>query len=546
MKKINNRGQRLPLFLILIIILWSCNNKNSYITVDKVIITDSIYIDKQTHYNFAVKLDFLNQNDTSFEFILWRNGYYCDSVITVYDIKNNKVAYTIPLPFINLREVYNPIFFKAFSLDSIFVMFDGNHVGYDSSMILINKKGEIKKVYNIDHYYIRTSKNPNPKTILFPSIYAKDVYENNKVCFSFSRHTINNDTLLPVVGYYDIKNEKLVVCKNLNLKKDNYYCTFIDSNIICISPSKSTNIYLWNISNNSIVQKEIKSKLVDSLLLAKNIPFYDKENESLIYLEVNSVNSNYLTRMVILPKNVFDKNIAIQVIFDKNFNYLGEILINDKNHNYLLKNPISKNITPWNEYYFIVSESNDKLKLAKIKYILKNWNIVNTKKKLNTCLLNYINEKNKEAVCFIGNHKNLPPNDKNKFFDYTRNKLSIKDSTFSLIIIRTDGCYHCNEYLYDFIFKNKFIFEMNYKAYVLLYDAYKNNHNLIVKNFKSLNCKNILFENILYPQVHPFSNNNPRLVLVKNNKIVSDTIYMPDNLDLLIKRLLRFYNFETE
>ena len=339
----------------------------------------------------------------------------------------------------------------------------------------------------------------------------------------------------------------MVVCKNLNLKKDNYYCSFIDTNIICISPSKSSIVYIWNISNNKIFKKDFKSKLVDSSLLSKNIPFYNKEYESLIYLEVNKhLRTNYLVRFIVLPKNVFEKYTLIQVIYDKNYNYIGEVLINDKNYNCILKNSISKNIKPWNEYYVIPSENNDKLKLVKIKYILKNWDIVEAKKKLNTSLLNYIKQKNNEAVCFIGNHKNLPPYDKNKIFDYIRNKLSINDSTFSLLIIRTDGCYHCNEYLYDFILKNKFIFEMHYHAYVLLYDGYKDNNNLTIKNFKSLNCKNILFENVIYPQIHPFSENNPRLVLVKNNKIVSDTIYMPDNLDLLIERLLNFYNFETE
>ena len=546
MIKINNEGHRLSLFLILILFLWSCNNK-TYVTVDKTIFTDSLYINKNTNYTSSVCYDFLIENDTAFELILWRNSYYCDSVITVYDIKNNKVAYTIPLPFNNILQVFSPIFFKAYSLDSIFVIFDGNHIGYDSSMVLINRKGKIKKVFNVNNEYIRTTNNSNPKTILFPKIYAREVYENNKVCFSLRRYTTYNDSLLPVVGYYDIKNEKMVVCKNLNLKEDNYYCSFIDTNIICISPSKSSIVYIWNISNNKIFKKDFKSKLVDNSLLTKNIPFYNKEYESLIYLEVNKhLRTNYLVRLIVLPKNVFEKYTLIQVIYDKNYNYIGEVLINDKNYNCILENSISKNIKPWNEYYFIPSENNDKLKLVKIKYILKKWDIIEAKKKLNTSLLNYIKQKNNEAVCFIGNHKILPPNDKNKIFDYIRNKLSINDSTFSLITIRTDGCYHCNEYLYDFILKNKFIFEMNYHAYVLLYDAYKDNNNLTIKNFKSLNCKNILFENVIYPQIHPFSENNPRLVLVKNNKIVSDTIYMPDNLDLLIERLLKFYNFEAK
>jgi hypothetical protein len=53
-------------------------------------------------------------------------------------------------------------------------------------------------------------------------------------------------TLLPVVGYYDLKKRNVVVCEQLKLKADVYYTTFIDSNLICISPKNSSSkVYLW-------------------------------------------------------------------------------------------------------------------------------------------------------------------------------------------------------------------------------------------------------------------------------------------------------------
>ena len=547
MKITNNKGQPLPLFFIFILVLLSCNKNKSYITVEKVLITDSIYIEKCTDFKFSTGTEFIFQNDTAFEFILWRNNYYCDSVINVYDIQNNKIAYNIPLPFYKLRMIYQPIYFKPFSIDSILVVFDANHIGYDSSIVLINRKGEIVKTYNINNGYIKTRTNLNPTTILFPQIYTENVYQNNKICFSLRRYDSKNDTLLPIVGYYDIKNEKFVVCEKLKLKHDNYYCNFIDTNIICISPNQNSNIYLWNISNNKITSKKFKSKLVDSLFLANNIPFYNKEEETLKYLEVEkNINTNYLCRLVLLPKNIFKDNFAIQLIYDDSYRYLGEVLLNDNNINLLLKNPITT-IKPWNEYYFSFSEKPEKLKLIKIKnYKFKNWNIIDSKKNLDKDLLDYMKKKNKEAMCFIGNHKNLPSNDINKLFDFLRNKLLINDSTFSLITIRTDGCYHCNDYLFDFIDKNKMIFDKKNKAYVLIYDAFKNKDNLIIKKFMALNNQNIYFENVIYPLVHPFSENNPRLILVKNNKIVSDTIYMPNQLENLVKRLMDFYGYTTE
>ncbi|NMC99036.1 MAG: hypothetical protein GYA62_04880, partial [Bacteroidales bacterium] len=53
-------------------------------------------------------------------------------------------------------------------------------------------------------------------------------------------------------------------------------------------------------------------------------------------------------------------------------------------------------------------------------------------------------------------------------------------------------------------------------------------------------------ENVVYPVIHPFSENNPRLILVKDNKIISDTIYMPDKQVVLIESLLKFQGFDLE
>ncbi|GAB4278895.1 MAG: hypothetical protein Kow0068_02680 [Marinilabiliales bacterium] len=50
----------------------------------------------------------------------------------------------------------------------------------------------------------------------------------------------------------------------------------------------------------------------------------------------------------------------------------------------------------------------------------------------------------------------------------------------------------------------------------------------------------------IYPAFNPYSIENPRLVLVNNNKIVHDTVYLPDNLEKIIFTLIDYYGFETK
>ncbi len=532
-------------FSFLMMVLSSCNTKKAYEIPEKVLNTDSIYFHTQSNYSMTVSSNYFSYKDTMFLAILWRNSFYCDSVIRIYDIKNDKVAYKINLPYGNLRGIINPIFIHVYNLDSILVVFDGNFIGYDTSIVMINKSGKIIKNYNVENKYFKTSKNLEPDTPLYIYAYTSHIFYFDKICFSLRRYTNNNETLLPVVGYYDLKKENVVVCEQLKLKADVYYTTFIDSNLICISPKNSSKVYLWNIKTNFVYSKEMKSKLIDSLKLAKNIPFFDSEKELYKYLDViNFKEKKIFVRTLALPNNVFGSNFAIQLLYDYKFNYLGEIILNRKNSYLSINNPLISDERNKIKYYASLSEDETKIKLVKKEYIFKNWDILKAQKEINDSLLQYIKYKKEQFKCLI-NFKKTNKYEKDKLFQYIKNKLQIKENTFAIVCIRLDGCFHCNEFIYDFFSKN-LMFLNQTNTYILLYNPYSANNNLLYKNFESLKTNHLIKENVVYPVIHPFSENNPRLILVKDNKIISDTIYMPDKQVVLIESLLKFQGFDLE
>jgi hypothetical protein len=231
-------------------------------------------------------------------------------------------------------------------------------------------------------------------------------------------------------------------------------------------------------------------------------------------------------------------------IYDYKFNYLGEIILNRKNSYLSINNPLISDERNKIKYYASLSEDETKIKLVKKEYIFKNWDILKAQKEINDSLLQYIKYKKEQFKCLI-NFKKTNKYEKDKLFQYKKNKLQIKENTFAIVCIRLDGCFHCNEFIYDFFSKN-LMFLNQTNTYILLYNPYTANNNLLYKNFESLKTNHLIKENVVYPVIHPFSENNPRLILVKDNKIISDTIYMPDKQVVLIESLLKFQGFDLE
>jgi hypothetical protein len=50
----------------------------------------------------------------------------------------------------------------------------------------------------------------------------------------------------------------------------------------------------------------------------------------------------------------------------------------------------------------------------------------------------------------------------------------------------------------------------------------------------------------IYLKFHPFMMINPRLLLVTQNKVVYDEVFMPDELEKMIDKLLDYYHLSKE
>jgi len=510
------------------------------------------------------------------------HGATFPNITKIIEITNKAylLAYFYPLSNIYIYDLETKALVKQISLnikaanisfvnkDSIWVMgYPYNGFNNDSSLMVIDYNGRIKHVYPLYHPNLISSKYPDSTLIpenkeMYPSTWNQElIIQDNKVFFSFDYSYYGfkgYKKRFPIVGYYDLVKDTLITnhevwfpyLKEGGYYKSNMYNPVISLNnngniLICFSYTPT--FYEWNYHTNKIKTHKLATHFIDSII-ASNILYDNNDSYNCLNFEFGTygellnyqLEQNLNFRTILLPEKKYGKSKYLTIFSDNNYCYKGESYTPFKN---IIRGR-------YKDKYIQANIENGYVSLKLIKPIFKQFN----KKNIQHCLdsLYYKNtEALKKEVCRItGNitNKNYQPE---YIVNYARKAQNIKDTSFALAILNNSGCGPCNDYVLKFVSMNQSVmFTRHKKPFYLMYvkegstiadiKTYLNSYNISDYKYVKFDTSRV------YKEFHPFSFDNPRLILVSKNKVVADTISLPSNLDSFVEKLMNFYGLERE
>lgn len=484
--------------------------------------------------------------------------YYPKSYICDYNIISKKLVRKIPIP-LHMYEIGN---FNYLNEDSILFLGDsGYKYNNDSAIVLSNSKGDLKEILPLHHPKIISSfsfpqfisypedtslNNSNFDSIIFP--YSPPTYRPNsinmfeRIYLIFLNSRIGrskNIKPFPIVAYYDYQNKKLNTSDkiwfpswkpNKYYPNENYRCDMSTTvgNKLLISFKNSSLVYRTDADLNVIDTLDIKSEFI-KITESADYPFNDDSDVkypfygSIFYIPQNKM---YMRAAYLSP------NIKTAIFTDENFNYLGESIFNS-----YISMINDDGIWSW------------KIKGDSVYYTAWNFNLGTYNHEYLEAQIDSLrqSEIKKGSVCatesiFKENAKSLSI--------YAQKEFGIKDSTFSLIVINNDGCPSCVDYVMRFLSINKnVLFHLKKKPLYLVYrkgDEYQSTLKRVLKQYNLDETQRIFIDTTYkYNLYNPFSDNsNPRLFLYKDQKMILDTIYNPNDLEDLPNQILNFYELD--
>ena len=555
--------------LVILIISSSCNNtkiEQGFGVISKANY-DSLYFPIQDSiYNIFAFGQVFKQADTAYFAAQFRNkNYKYENKITVYNINDTK---TINEIYIEQQPINSSLRrFNFVTKDSI-IIFNTTYEMLDSCLSLIDFTGNVKKIYSVNNPFLTTYKHNFSNDSTLVSIQLNSInFSNNKVFFTttlfYSRAFGTNEFIknkYPLVGYFDLEKDTVILNHNIwfpNLKEGGYLENFakdVKLNISengnpIISFSYTPDIIEWDINNNTTLTHSFTSQIVGE------IPFLKESTNQYIiehyfYGTVRYIDSlEIYVRDVFFPKKIYGKLHMLEVFANNKFEYIGEFS-NSKYGNAI--NLKSNNGTAWETQYvgrhnWAYSEYIDSLKLVKANYVFGKVNTDSLKSFMFAEKDSIVKQKQQKFCSIMGNDYKFESYSNNLMINYTKKLFNIEDTnSFSLFVITDNGCHTCDDYILSFINMNNSVINAT-KACVLLAGSNTKYFNKLISENNLLSIDNLVIDTTgIYKDLHPFNVYNTRLVLVKDNKIVSDTIYMPNDLDKMVFNYINFYNFEME
>ena len=561
------------ILFIAIILLISCSGQRKSITIDKIVITDSTYIPiPSKEYNKPGNCQIIEIDNKE---ITINQGYkYGSSNQELYIIDNatKQIINKISLENILDYNEYDLSHYHFINKDSIFLFYSKFSV-MDSAIIMVNYNNEIKKVYPINNPYISTNKHKFINDSLKISILFwpnKPIYTKDKIFFSFylaydadygTEEFIKNKH--PLIGYLDLKNDTIILNHDIwyPVSEEGAFYPF-QSKIIefCLSPNgnpiigfaNTTKLYKWDLENNKtkLLISNLRSQLIDTIYPLKTPSDIGTDNEQPYYGHINfDKEKEMYFRYIEFPKEKYGNFKRITVFADKDFNYLGEAYNSyyKIGETYHVNNTTSAN---WgmqhniNNWFY--SEYEDSIKLVKTKYSFKKLNIDVIKNAMLSEVKRVKETKQKEICKAVGSDGIIKDINKKTIVKYFKNTFNISDSTFSVFTITDEGCDGCNDNLLLFFKANKQVIS-KLKTHLLFAGTNLDYFNKKITDYNLSNLNNLRIDSsVVYKEMHPFNNYNIRMTLVRDNKIVSDTVYMPNGLEKIMTRYIDFNNLKIE
>lgn len=441
--------------------------------------------------------------------------------------------------------------------------------GNDSTLRSINYDGNTQNIYPLIHPNIASSQFPNKalrplKNDLSPSKIAM-IDDKIFISFSYSHYGFKGySSKHPIIGYYDIKKDTLVMKNNiwypeLNdslFYKSEMYDTYISvnprGNIVITFPYTPT-FYEWDYKTDKLDTHSVNSLFMpripysDTLFKNEREYYYWIFNNGM-YSETKSISisdsPNIYYRDVLLPSIKYGEYNYLRVLFDENYNYLGESLVGiNEFHAQNFKNN-----------HVITTVEDGQIVVRFTKQTFKPFNKRELKKRLETIakekIENEINEK-KELCSIVGGNSINFEYQRDDIVKYLEKSHNIKDTSYAVLIVSKMGCGSCNDYILRFMKNNQgVLYNIKDRRFYFVYvdqsstnkDIYQYLSTYMI--FDKLHTKADVSK--VYSKFHPFSMNNPRLVLVSHNKVVYDEVHLPNEMEQCARKIFDYYGLDSQ
>jgi hypothetical protein len=464
------------------------------------------------------------------------NSKMNSSLLILRDIKNNTES-KLNL-HMDLTHVMN---FKYISNDSIFLHI--NNWNNDSCMMLVDAQGQIKRVYSFKNAPVYSVENPQytvddpPANVSFN--YLEDFpYKDGKIYLVFEPwnslfNSKKKNMNIPLAGYIDTKSNTFheINIHYPDLSENDYYysanaeifCTFAHDGDILYGFKHSPTIIKYNPKTK--VQKTIrlKSTIFDTIYPAnseKDIPKgFNMPYHEYYHIKYDPYRKMYF-RFINMPSDFGKYKFSIMVA-DTNFHLIGEGFLPEQSGSlYFTKDYLI------NQHASYSGNTIDKIVFSEYKLSFRkgtNQELISAVKKLK---ISKKKTTDKPLTHYV------------KTFGKTDS-----DNYCAIFMWVDETCPGVNDYIFQLFHANKgFYDKADIYLFVIATDSKKLRKALDTKYLLSSdNTKNIKIDSVMTfaPYVNYEVNMLPRIIKVRNKKIVTDTIFSIDD-DGLEKQLQFF------
>ncbi len=463
--------------------------------------------------------------------------------IYIYNLHDKQIADSILLPSKSQLMSFNII-----GRDSILLLFNASahkYYNHEHTLFLINKKGEILKDYSMEQSPAITSQGQRDSETGYCTVLLGQQlqYSNDKIYLNFYKYDDKN------IGEadYPYKNSFIAGYMNKNtgdfssspsvqvpfLKKGEYFPrdveyveTKIGHNGNPIYAFAHTDLLLeYNPAKMSVTEHHMKYSQADTIapLNVADEGRLAKKKFKYSYLYYDKYR-NYYYRFIQLPENKYGQWKYGFVVADTSFNVIGE------------------GILPDNMTASMIFFSEDNIWSVNLpKTYEEKGSVVFSRSHLEF-------NKSGNALCNVNSGGSAQEKSVYRIEDYLKNNAKISDSTFAAIIIPISySCPSCVEQTLRFYSVNQKILSEN-PVYLILVEQNKVFMDEKMKEYKlsSTNSKIKTDNTDKYHDYHNFDSYNPRLILIKNNKISSDKVYTPAEMKELQKNLSDFLGLKSK
>lgn len=474
----------------------------------------------------------------------WLIFYTRTNKLYIYNLNNNELIKEVKISKKQLSSFYfiNP--------DSIFLLYLSSYfLEYSDSLLqLIDTSGTTKKIYQFEDKHFLTKNNEiDEKEYYVPYIWAQKLeLKNDKLFFLITKYyhyelgdTFSRNDTFSNLAYLDIKTSKI---NFINMPKElpppnyyypqafryNYVSSMYNGNPF-IGYRYSNNLYEYDFELQKVIKHTVKPTLSDTIYPTKDL----NEAEQLNYMDkyagywsiIYNKYEDYYIRNIGLPRAIYKNNIYL-VQFDKNFNIIGEGIAPDG-----LRTPyfFTKDyIIFWNKQK--TYENEGYIYFTKCKIKKTNKNIADEIKKIQIV-------KDTNQTCTFSKNKNLNTN----INIYLSNLIKNRKDFAVLIVPLMESCPSCKEFALTLYSVNKTTFLENNVILLIVNSNKALTKSVLIEKNLNLSHQNIIIDDgSTYSAFLNSKIYNPRVVVVKNNEVIFDKTYYPDELNGIYEPLFNF------